>query len=80
MDNTARPRRSLVSIYLAVVMTVNALLLATILGVIIFAGITLSREIKKVNDRVDGFNSQVDGLGKKIDDFNSSVTKLNPFN
>lgn len=65
--------RSALQIYLAVIMTIVALLLAAILTFLIYAGVKLADGVKSID-------SKANALSSKVDSFNANVEKLNPFN
>ena len=54
------------AIYAATMLTIAVLLMAAILGTLIFAGIKVKSEANSVTNKINGFNSQIEKINTNL--------------
>ncbi len=61
------------AIYMAVILTIGVLLLAGILGSLIYAGIKVKSEANNVTNKVNNFNSQVEKINTNLQNIDTQL-------
>lgn len=61
------------AIYTAIMLTIGVILLACILGSLIYAGIKIKSDANKVTNKVNSFNTQVEKINTSLQSIDSQL-------